>query len=74
MFKCRCEIHTPQNNFIKKLANNKNCFHDLICMMLSLYKIGGIIILLDLTIIILILSKLMKNLVKIFKNKFKNII
>jgi uncharacterized metal-binding protein len=38
--------------------------------MLSLYKIGGIIILLYLTIIILILSILIISLVKIFKNKF----
>jgi hypothetical protein len=39
--------------------------------MLSPYKIGGTIVLLDLTITILILSTLMKGLVKIFKNKFK---
>lgn len=30
----------------------QDCFHDLLCMMSSLYKIEGIIVLLDLTIII----------------------
>jgi len=40
-------------------------------MMLLLYKTGGIIILLDWTIIMLDLSKLMESLLNIFKNKLK---